>query len=79
MNIVDRRNAARKAQRPDADARGLPNHFFTDPDHFRLEQRRLFRRNWTFAGVTEEVAREAMRLAAHKLPIPCRFVEREEA
>ena len=25
------------------------------------------------AGVTEEVAREAMRLAAHKLPIKCKF------
>jgi len=31
------------------------------------------------AGVTEEVAREAMRLAAHKLPIPTRFVAREGA
>ena len=30
-------------------------------------------------GVEPEIAREAMRLAAHKLPIPCRFVEREEA
>jgi large subunit ribosomal protein L16 len=28
-------------------------------------------------GVEPEIAREAMRLAAHKLPIPCRFVERE--
>ena len=28
-------------------------------------------------GVTEEVAREALRLAMHKLPIKCRFVERE--
>jgi large subunit ribosomal protein L16 len=27
-------------------------------------------------GVTEEVAREAMRLAAHKLPIRTRFVSR---
>jgi large subunit ribosomal protein L16 len=27
-------------------------------------------------GVTEEVAREAMRLAAHKLPIKTRFVAR---
>lgn len=27
-------------------------------------------------GVTEENAREAMRLAAHKLPIPTRFVSR---
>ncbi|AEJ38532.1 ribosomal protein L16 [Sulfobacillus acidophilus TPY] len=30
------------------------------------------------AGVPEEVAREAMRLAAHKLPIRTRFVKREE-
>lgn len=28
-------------------------------------------------GVTEEVAREAMRLAAHKLPVQTRFVIRE--
>jgi large subunit ribosomal protein L16 len=28
-------------------------------------------------GVTEEVAKEAMRLAAHKLPIQTRFVVRE--
>ncbi len=30
------------------------------------------------AGVSEERAREAMRLAAHKLPIKTRFVKREE-
>ena len=30
-------------------------------------------------GVTEEVAREAMRLAGHKLPVKTRFVKREEA
>ena len=28
-------------------------------------------------GVTEEQAREAMRLAAHKLPIKCKFVKRQ--
>ncbi|MHB8927269.1 MAG: 50S ribosomal protein L16 [Bacillota bacterium] len=31
------------------------------------------------AGVTEELAREAMRLAAHKLPIKTKFVKRTEA
>lgn len=31
------------------------------------------------AGVPEEVAREAMRLAAHKLPIQTKFVAREQA
>lgn len=30
------------------------------------------------AGVNEEVAKEAMRLAAHKLPIKTKFVKREE-
>ena len=29
------------------------------------------------AGVSEEVAREAMRLAMHKLPIKCKFVSKE--
>ena len=29
-------------------------------------------------GVSEEVAKEAMRLASHKLPIKCKFVMREE-
>ena len=29
------------------------------------------------AGVTEEQAREAMRLAMHKLPIKCKFVTKE--
>jgi large subunit ribosomal protein L16 len=34
---------------------------------------------YEIAGVREESAREAMRLAAHKLPIPTRFVTREVA
>jgi large subunit ribosomal protein L16 len=29
-------------------------------------------------GVTEDVAKEAMRLAAYKLPVKCQFVERVE-
>ena len=29
------------------------------------------------AGVSEDVAREAMRLAAHKLPVKCRFIKKE--
>ena len=29
-------------------------------------------------GVTEEQAREAMRLASHKLPIKCKFVRKED-
>lgn len=30
------------------------------------------------SGVTEELAREAMRLAANKLPIKCKFITKEE-
>ncbi|HOO12402.1 MAG TPA: 50S ribosomal protein L16 [Bacillota bacterium] len=30
------------------------------------------------SGVSEDVAREAMRLAMHKLPIKCKFVKRDE-
>ncbi|MFC0212813.1 50S ribosomal protein L16 [Paenibacillus chartarius] len=30
------------------------------------------------AGVSEEIAREAMRLASHKLPIKTKFVKRDE-
>lgn len=33
---------------------------------------------YEIAGVREDVAREAMRLAAHKLPIPTRFVARTD-
>ncbi len=31
------------------------------------------------AGVPEEVAREALRLASHKLPIKCKFIQKEAA
>jgi len=30
------------------------------------------------AGVSEEIAREALRLAMHKLPVKCKFVARED-
>jgi large subunit ribosomal protein L16 len=31
------------------------------------------------AGVSEEVAREALRLASYKLPVRCKIAKREEA
>jgi large subunit ribosomal protein L16 len=31
------------------------------------------------AGVDEQLAREALRLAMHKLPVKCKFVKREQA
>jgi large subunit ribosomal protein L16 len=30
------------------------------------------------SGVTEDIAREALRLASHKLPVQCKFVKKEE-
>lgn len=30
------------------------------------------------SGVTEEIAREALRLASHKMPIKCKFVKKED-
>jgi len=33
---------------------------------------------YELAGVSEEIARESMRLAEHKLPIKCKFVKRDE-
>jgi large subunit ribosomal protein L16 len=29
-------------------------------------------------GVSEEIAREALRLASHKLPVKCKFVRKGE-
>lgn len=34
---------------------------------------------YEMSGVTEDIAKEAMRLAAHKLPVATKFVKREEA
>lgn len=31
------------------------------------------------SGVDEEIAKEALRLASHKLPLKCKFVKRDEA
>jgi large subunit ribosomal protein L16 len=45
------------------------------PDHWVAVVKRG-RVMFEIGGVTEDVAKEAMRLAAHKLPIPTRFVER---
>ncbi len=33
---------------------------------------------YEMAGVTEEIAREAFRLASHKLPVATQFVKRHE-
>jgi large subunit ribosomal protein L16 len=46
------------------------------PDHW-VAVVRPGRMLFEIAGVREDVAREAMRLASHKLPIPTRVVSRE--
>ena len=33
---------------------------------------------YEMSGVTEEIAKEALRLASHKLPLSMKFVRREE-
>ncbi|MEM9336450.1 MAG: 50S ribosomal protein L16 [Patescibacteria group bacterium] len=48
-----------------------------DPDHFVFEVR-PGRVLFEVEGVSEEVAREAMRKAAAKLPLQAKFVRREE-
>ena len=46
------------------------------PDHW-VAVVRAGRMLFEMAGVSEEVAKEAMRLASHKLPISTRFVTKE--
>ena len=47
-----------------------------DPDHWVCVVRRG-RMMFELSGVSEEMAKEAMRLASHKLPIDTKFVVRE--
>jgi large subunit ribosomal protein L16 len=48
-----------------------------NPDHYvaKVKEGTVM---FEMQGVTEEVAREAFRLAGHKLPVRVRFVKREE-
>jgi len=48
-----------------------------NPDHW-VAPVRPGKVMFELAGVSEPVAREAMRLASHKLPMKCRFVKRVE-
>ena len=49
--------------------KGTPDHWVAvvKPDRVMFE----------IAGVSEDIARETMRLAMHKLPIKCKFVKKE--
>jgi large subunit ribosomal protein L16 len=46
------------------------------PDHW-VSVVKAGRVMFELAGIKEDVAKEAMRLAAHKLPVPTKFVIRE--
>src|SRR5512136_2235330 len=49
-----------------------------NPDHW-VAVVRPGRVMFELAGVSEELAKEAIRLASHKLPVKCRFATREDA
>jgi large subunit ribosomal protein L16 len=46
------------------------------PDHW-VSVVKAGRVMFELAGIQEDIAKEAMRLAAHKLPVPTKFVSRE--
>jgi len=48
------------------------------PPEFWVAVVRRGRMMFEIAGVREDIAREALRLAAHKMPIQTRFVQREQ-
>ena len=50
--------------------KGAPDHWIAvvKPDRVMFE----------IGGVSEDVAKEALRLASHKLPVKCKIVQREE-
>ncbi|QGU00785.1 LSU ribosomal protein L16p (L10e) [Candidatus Syntrophocurvum alkaliphilum] len=66
----DRPITAKPAETRMGKGKGTPEHWIAvvKPGRVMFE----------LAGVSEELAREAMRLASHKLPVKCKFVKREE-
>lgn len=71
INIFpDRPITAKPAETRMGSGKGTPEYWVAvvKPDRVMFE----------LAGVTEEVAKEALRLAAHKLPVKCKFVRKED-
>jgi len=66
----DKPVTAKPAETRMGSGKGAPDHWVSVVKPGRM----LFE----IAGVQEDVAREAMRLASHKLPVPTRFVAREQ-
>ena len=67
----DKSVTAKPAETRMGSGKGTPEHWVAVVKPGRI----LFE----ITGVEEEVAQEAMRLAAHKLPIKCKYIKREEA
>lgn len=66
----DRPLTAKPAETRMGKGKGAPEHWVAPVKPGRVM--------FELAGVSEEVAKEAMRLAAHKLPVRCRFIKRDE-
>jgi len=66
----DRPLTAKPAETRMGKGKGAPEHWVAPVKPGRVM--------FELAGVSEEVAKEAMRLAAHKLPVKCRFIKRDE-
>ena len=65
----DKPVTAKPAETRMGKGKGMVDHYVAvvKPGHIMFE----------LSGVDEEMAREAMRLATHKLPIKCQFIKRE--
>jgi large subunit ribosomal protein L16 len=66
----DKPVTAKPAETRMGSGKGAPDHWVAVVKPGRM----LFE----IAGVREDIAREAMRLASHKLPVPTRFVGRDQ-
>ena len=70
QNLPDRPLTVKPAETRMGKGKGSPEHWVAvvKPGRIMFE----------LSGVGEEFAKEAMRLASHKLPVKCMFVKREE-
>ncbi len=66
----DRPLTAKPAETRMGKGKGAPEHWVAPVKPGRVM--------FELAGVSDEVAKEAMRLAAHKLPVRSRFIKRDE-
>jgi len=71
INIFAHKPITRKgAEMPMGKGKGAPDHFVSQVKPGRVM--------FEMEGVDLEVAKEAMRLAAHKLPVKCKFINTQE-